>query len=93
MVFKKINQRGGKRGKEMTVEELVQVLDKSHNFEVREVYSENRIFSSDDWYGKTSYNHKTFEEVKERIVHQISTFNDDEFTVYVEVAPPVGEDS
>lgn len=88
-----LRELSGKRGKEMTVEELVKVIDKSHNFEVREVYSENRIFSSDDWYGKTSYNHKTFEEVKERIVHQIAAFNDDEFTVYVEVAPPVGKDS
>ena len=79
--------------KEMIVEELVNLLDKGSKFEVRETYDEKCIFSSDDWYGKRGYYHKPFEEIKERIVQQISNFNANEFTVYVKVEASVEEQS
>ena len=72
--------------KKMTVEELVQVLDKSNGFYVRECHSGKTIFEPN------RKDKEIWEEVKERRVVQVTACAG-EFMIFVKMAPPVGKDS
>lgn len=72
--------------RKMTVEELVKVLDKSNVFYVRECHSGKTIFEP----GRKT--REVWEEVKTRSVEQVKSLHEG-FLIFVNVAPPVGQDS
>lgn len=70
-----------KEKKKMTVEELVQVLDKSNGFYVRECHSGKTIFEPN------RKDKEIWEEVKKRSVVQVTACAG-EFMIFVKMAPP-----
>ena len=68
----------------MTVEELVQVLDKKSFFTIRESHKRNYIYQSLDGNGTN------WEKIKNKKVLQVNP-DSNGFLIYV--APPVGQDS
>lgn len=81
-----------KEKKKMTVEELVQVLDKGTRFEIAEVYNGAVIFMSSLWY-QSKRNVELWENVKQREVELITAQDTDEVKIFVSLAPPVRKDS
>lgn len=73
--------KGEKEKNNMTVEELVKVLDKSNSFEVRKAHNQNLIVDSSDL-SIDDYKEE-FEKVKKRTVVQVSSFDAREITIYV----------
>lgn len=78
---REIEENKDEKEKNMTVEELVKVLDKSNSFEIRESYNQSIVVDSNDW---SEDNYKTqYEKVKKRTVVQVSSFDSREITIYV----------
>ncbi len=77
----------------MTVEELVQLLDKGTRFEIAEVYNGAVMFMSSLWYQNKRNGMELWENVRQREVELITAQDTGEVKIFVSLAPPVGKDS
>ena len=82
-----------KEKKKMTVEELVQLLDKGTRFEIAEVYNGAVMFMSSFWYQNKRNGMELWENVRQREVELITAQDTGEVKIFVSLAPPVEKDS
>lgn len=78
--MRKGNHAGG--GPNMTVKQLLDVIDKKTMVEVRDEHDCELIFSTNRYYGH--YTKDIFEKIKENTVTQITAFEEDLIVIYID---------